>query len=43
MASDDKGFAAALVGLAVKGRLKIADDDDGFTITKLAEPAERSR
>ena len=25
---DDKGFAAAMVGLAVKGRLKIADDDD---------------
>ena len=35
---DDKGFAAALVGLAVKGRLKIADDDKTFTITKLAEP-----
>ena len=37
--SDEKGFAAALVGLGVKGRLKIADDDDGFSITKLAEPA----
>jgi hypothetical protein len=35
---DDKGFAAALVGLAVKGGLKIADDDDTFTITKLASP-----
>ena len=34
--SDDKGFAAAMVGLAVKGRLKIADDDRSFTITKLA-------
>ncbi len=34
--SDDKGFAAAIVGLAVKGRLKIADDDRSFTITKLA-------
>lgn len=33
--ADDKGFAAALVGLAVKGRLKIADDDRSFTITKL--------
>ena len=33
---DDKGFAAALVGLAVKGRLKIADDDGDFQITKLA-------
>lgn len=35
---DDKGFAAALVGLAVKGGLKIADDDDSFTVTKLAGP-----
>ena len=34
--ADDKGFAAAIVGLAVKGRLKIADDDTSFTITKLA-------
>ena len=34
--ADDKGFAAAIVGLAVKGRLKIADDDRSFTITKLA-------
>jgi hypothetical protein len=34
--ADDKGFAAAMVGLAVKGRLKIADDDRSFTITKLA-------
>jgi hypothetical protein len=39
--SDAKGFAAALVGLGVKGRVRIADDDDGFSITKLAEPAER--
>jgi uncharacterized membrane protein YgcG len=39
--SDEKGFAAALVGLGVKGRVKIADDDDGFSITKLAEPADR--
>jgi hypothetical protein len=37
--SDEKGFAAALVGLGVKGRVKIADDDDGFSISKLAEPA----
>jgi uncharacterized membrane protein YgcG len=37
--SDEKGFAAALVGLGVKGRLKIADDDDGFSITKLSEPS----
>jgi uncharacterized membrane protein YgcG len=33
---DEKAFAAALVGLAVKGRLKIADDDGDFQITKLA-------
>jgi hypothetical protein len=39
--SDEKGFAAALVGLGVKGRVKIADDDDGFSITKLGEPADR--
>ena len=34
---DDKGFAASLVGLAVKGRLKIQDQDGEFTITKLAD------
>ena len=33
---DKKAFAAALVGLAVKGRLKIADDGGDFEITKLA-------
>lgn len=33
---DEKGFAAALVGLAVKGRLKIKDDDSSFQITKLS-------
>ena len=38
--ADDKGFAAAMVGLAVKGRLKIADDDRTFTITKLKDGAE---
>ena len=38
--SDDKGFAAAIVGLAVKGRLKIADDDRTFAITKLAGAAK---
>jgi len=32
---DDRGFAAALVGLAVKGRLKIRDDNGGFAVTKL--------
>ena len=36
--SDDKSFAAALVGLGVKGRVKIADDDGGFSISKLSEP-----
>ena len=29
---DDKAFAASLVGLAVKGWLKISDDDKSFTI-----------
>ncbi len=33
---DEKAFAASLVGLAVKGRLKIKDDDGDFEITKLA-------
>ena len=37
--ADNKGFAAAMVGLAVKGRLKIADDDRSFTISKLSAPA----
>ncbi|MGB9141106.1 MAG: DUF2207 domain-containing protein [Aestuariivirga sp.] len=32
---DQKAFAAALVGLAVKGRLKIADKDGDYEITKL--------
>lgn len=31
---DDRGFAAALVGLAVKGRLRIVDDDGDFTVEK---------
>ncbi len=31
---DERGFAAALVGLAVKGRLKIIDDDGDFAIEK---------
>jgi len=35
---DDKGFAAAMVGLAVKGRLRIEDDDRSFTVTKLSAP-----
>jgi uncharacterized membrane protein YgcG len=38
-AFDNKGFAAALVGLAVKGRLKIAETDSSFEITRLADRA----
>lgn len=34
--ADNRAFAAALVGLAVKGRLRIRDDDGDFTITRLA-------
>ncbi|WP_373503782.1 DUF2207 domain-containing protein [Aestuariivirga sp.] len=36
---DDRTFAAAMVGLAVKGRLNIHDDDKSFTVTKLSAPA----
>jgi hypothetical protein len=39
--ADDRGFAAALVGLAVKGCLKIADHDGDFSITKLPEKGGR--
>lgn len=39
MGFDDRGFAAALVGLAVKGRLRISDDDDTFAVTKIATRA----
>ena len=35
---DDRGFAAAVVSLAVKGHLKIRDDDKTFSITKLPPP-----
>ncbi len=38
---DDRGFAAAMVSLAVKGRLKIADDDDDFSVTKLPDPVRK--
>ncbi|MGH6820781.1 MAG: DUF2207 domain-containing protein, partial [Methylocella sp.] len=31
---DDKAFASALVGLAVKGGLRIGDDHGGFAVTK---------
>jgi uncharacterized membrane protein YgcG len=37
-ALDDRGFAAAMVSLAVKGQLKIKDDDGDFSITKLGAP-----
>ncbi len=43
---DNRGFAAALVGLAVKGRLKIEDSDDGYAIeresTENSKPLTRS-
>ncbi len=39
--SDDRGFAAAIVSLAVKGHLKIADDDSAFSITKLSGGGKR--
>ena len=38
---DDRTFAAAVVGLAVKGRVRITDDDDAFTLTRLS-PADAS-
>jgi uncharacterized membrane protein YgcG len=34
--SDDRGFAAAIVGLAVKGYLRIADADGVFSLSKLS-------
>jgi uncharacterized membrane protein YgcG len=40
---DDRTFAAAVVGLAVKGRLKIADDDDAFTLTRQSHAADKAR
>jgi len=33
---DDKTFAAAMVGLAVKGHARILDADDGYAVEKLA-------
>lgn len=38
---DDKTFSAALVGLAVKGRLKIIDNDGDFAVEKQPGGAER--
>ena len=39
MGFDNQAFAAALVGLAVKKRLRIGDDDGSYAITKLPSPA----
>ena len=39
--SDDRGFAAAIVSIAVKGHLKIADDADAFSVTKLSGGGKR--
>jgi Predicted membrane protein (DUF2207) len=39
---DNKSFAAALVGLAVKGRLKISDEDGDYAVTKLADQGHES-
>ena len=41
--SDDRGFAAAIVGLAVKGYLKIADDGDVFSVTRLSTGARAAQ
>lgn len=38
---DDQGFAAALVGLAVKKRLRIADSEGEYTITRLDDDGEK--
>ncbi len=37
---DDRAFAAALVGLAVKGRLKIIDDDSEYSIQKKSDSGQ---
>lgn len=37
---DDRTFAAATVGLAVKGRLKIFDDDGDFAIERKSAPGQ---
>ncbi|MFZ5675779.1 MAG: DUF2207 domain-containing protein [Pseudomonadota bacterium] len=37
---DDKSFAASLVGLAVKKRLKIIENDGDFTIQRLADQSQ---
>ncbi len=40
---DDRGFASAVVGLAVKGRLRILDDDKAFSVTRLSDPSAKSQ
>lgn len=43
MGWDDKALSAALVGLAVKGALKIAEDDNGYRVTPTGKvPAQPS-
>jgi uncharacterized membrane protein YgcG len=39
---DNRGFAAALVGLAVKGHLKIEDSDDGYAINRLNDASKKT-
>lgn len=40
---DDRGFAAAMVSLAVKGHLKIRDDGSEFHVTKLKPDAQKAK
>lgn len=37
---DERGFSAAMVSLAVKGFLKITDDDGDFSVTRIDSPAK---
>jgi uncharacterized membrane protein YgcG len=38
---DDRGFAAGVVGLAVKGGVRISEDESGvYTLTRLARPGQ---
>jgi len=39
MGYDHKTFTAALVNLAVKGHVKLREDDEGFTIERTGKPA----
>ena len=40
MGYDDKTFAAAVVNLAVKGLLRIEEDDDVYTLSRTERPAD---